>query len=80
MASTSAREVIHELVDELPESELPRVRRVLEEIRDNGASLPTDRSDEPSAYEKAEAAGLVGCVEGPPDLSTNPDDMADFGR
>ena len=37
----SARQTIHELVDELPESELPRARRILEGLRSNGDQRAT---------------------------------------
>ncbi len=36
MRMMSARQTIHELVDELPESELPKARRILEGLRSNG--------------------------------------------
>ncbi len=36
MRMMSARQTIHELVDELPESELPKARRILAGLRSNG--------------------------------------------
>ena len=40
------------------------------------------RSDKPQAISALDLAGdLVGCLTGaPPDLSTNPEHLADFGR
>ena len=74
---SSVRDDLHDLLDEVPEERLPKVRRVLEEeVRGNGDE------DARSALEKAEAAGLVGCLDGdgPTDLASNPEHMADFGR
>lgn len=72
-----SREAIHVLVEELSERDLPRAKLALERIRATGGIAADGGS---SAYEKAKAAGLVGCVDGPPDLSANPVYMADFGK
>ena len=81
MEAMGSREAIHALVDEIPESELPKARRKLEEIRDNGVLSEKNTADEPSALARAEAAGLVGCVKGgPPDLAANPAHMAGYGK
>ena len=67
---------LHELLDRVPEEGIARIRPVLEkEAQSNGH--PEDRR---SALEKAEALGVVGCVEGPADLSANPEYMADYGK
>ena len=77
MDAMGSREAIHALVDALPEDEIPAaweaLERIQRKVRHEGiAGL--------SAYDKAKAAGAVGCVEGPEDLATNPEHMADFGR
>ncbi len=72
-----SRQAIHALVEELSERDLPRAKLALERIRATGG---TTADDGPSAYDKAKAAGFVGCVDGPEDLSTNPVYMADFGK
>lgn len=47
-------------------------------------SAPADESiseDGPTLYELLDKAGLIGCVkDAPPDLSTNPKYMEDFGK
>ena len=71
-------------------------RRALAELSDkSGKPWPDVFSEALSAYkpkveangkngesfsEVAERLGLVGCVEGPSDLSTNPAYMKDFGQ
>lgn len=75
--SDPAREEIHALVDEVPDEGLPRVRQVLEAEVHGSRSA----SDARSALDKAEALGLVGCVDGdgPADLASNPAHLAGFG-
>ncbi len=74
--SSTQKQVLHELVDQLPEEKVPKIRHALEEAIRTGETAEDTRS----ALEKAEALGAVGCIEGPPDLSTNPDHMAGYGK
>ena len=74
----AAKKVLHDLVDRLPEKKVPKIQRVLEaEVRENGSK---EGQASRSALEKAEALGVVGCVDGPSDLSTNPDHMRGYGE
>ncbi len=43
------------------------------EEKENGETGPT-------LFDLLDRAGLVGCVDGPTDLSTNPKYMEDFGK
>ena len=78
----STRQAVHELVDELSEQALPEAKRALEEIRGNGSFEVDDtESQQESALARAEALGLVGCVDGGPgDLATNPRHMVGYGE
>ena len=71
------RKPIHDLVDQIPESEVDWVKRALELVVVSRDS----KIDEISALQRAD--GLVGCLDledGPADLSTNPEHMEPFGR
>jgi len=39
-----------------------------------------DFTDEPSLYNELARRGILGCFDGPTDLSTNPKHMEGFGR
>jgi Arc/MetJ-type ribon-helix-helix transcriptional regulator len=74
------RTVSFKLPAELDEAldELARRRRASRSAVVREALEALTREGKPSVV--ARAADLVGCLEGPGDLSTNPDYMKDFGR
>ena len=49
-------------------------------VRDALEDYCRKHENEPSCYDLAVAAGIIGCGSGPPDLSTNPKYMEGFGR
>jgi predicted DNA-binding antitoxin AbrB/MazE fold protein len=50
-------------------------------IEKSGQSNQEQTDDGPTLYEVLNKAGLIGCIKnGPPDLSTNPKYMEDFGK
>lgn len=57
----------------------PEERRKL--VRELSKPAPP-RTDEPprTLYDALNARGLIGCIDGPPDLSTNPKYMEGFGQ
>lgn len=56
---------------------------VLDELLDEAISSRTPPASPPpyrSALEAFMAAGVIGCIDGPSDLTTNPKHMEGFGK
>lgn len=69
------------LGERLKKQSAARGRSESELVREALETYLTPTKDEPSAYDLAERAGIIGCLQrGPRDLSTNPRHFKGFGK